>query len=219
MQWYYNEGSERRGPVSHEELQGLIAQGVVGADNLAWREGMANWVRAGDLPELARFFETPPSAEGSPPAEPPPPPSHAASAFGQSAVNSPGPARPASPGFGSYASGSSAYGGASQNIYGDRQRMQYGVPDNNGFAVASLVLGILSLMMFCCCGFVLGIPGIICGHVARAQIRDSNGGQTGEGLAMAGLIISYLGTVISICFLIYSMVTADQNPGFQPWQP
>jgi len=74
-------------------------------------------------------------------------------------------------------------------------------------------------MMFCCCGFVLGIPGIICGHVARAQIRDSNGGQTGEGLAMAGLIISYLGTVISICFLIYSMVTADQNPGFQPWQP
>jgi len=25
--------------------------------------------------------------------------------------------------------------------------------------------------------------------------------------------------VISICFLIYSMVTADQNPGFQPWQP
>ena len=218
MQWYYNEGSERRGPVSQEELQGLIARGVVGPDNLAWREGMANWVRAGDLPELAPYFQSPPASPEEAAEEPrqdPPGPS----AFGQAAANNSGSSRPAPTGFGSYASGSSSYSGAAQSIYGDRHRMQYGVSDNNGFAIASLVLGILSLLMFCCCGFVFGIPGIVCGHVARAQIRESDGAQTGDGIALAGLIVGYIGTVLSICFFIYGMVAEPNHPGFQPWQP
>ena len=218
MQWYYNEGSERRGPVSHEEMQGLIARGVVGVDNLAWREGMANWVRAGDLPELAPFFQAPqaPASAEPPTAEPQPSPA-APSAFGQTAANQPAAGQPAAPGFGSYASGSSAQGGGAHSIYGDRQRMQYGVPDNNGFAIASLVLGILSLLMFCCCGFVLGIPGIICGHIARVQIRESEGAQTGDGFALAGLIIAYIGTILSLAFFIYGMVAEPTHPNFQEW--
>lgn len=216
MQWYYNEGSERRGPVSHEEMQGLIAQGAVGVDNLAWREGMANWVRVGDLPELASFFQASQAAAEPPITEAQQPPA-GPSAFGQPAANQPASNQPASPGFGSYASGSSAQGGGVHSIHGDRQRMQYGVPENNGFAIASLVLGILSLLMFCCCGFVLGIPGVICGQIARVQIGESEGRQTGDGLALAGLIISCIGTALSIGFFIYSLVTAEQRQGFQPW--
>lgn len=62
-------------------------------------------------------------------------------------------------------------------------------PQNNGLAVASLVLGIAS---WACLGPLCGIPAIICGHMARGQIRNSNGTQTGETLALVGLVIAYV---------------------------
>lgn len=125
--------------------------------------------------------------------------------------------QPAASGFGSYASGSSAQGGV-HSIYGDRQRMQYGVPETNGFAIASVILGPLGMCGFCCCaGLWLGIPGVICGHIARTQIEDSNGSQTGGGIAQAGLITSYLAVVITIAWIVYNMVTADQSPNFENW--
>lgn len=43
MNWYYASGAEQKGPVSEQELQGLIQQGAVNAQTLVWREGMANW--------------------------------------------------------------------------------------------------------------------------------------------------------------------------------
>lgn len=63
-------------------------------------------------------------------------------------------------------------------------------PSNNGLAIGALVLGIASFA--CMIGPLLSIPGIICGHVARGQIRNSNGTQTGETLALVGLVIGYL---------------------------
>jgi general secretion pathway protein G len=63
----------------------------------------------------------------------------------------------------------------------------------SGLAIASLVLGILSCTIL---GFVAGIPAILCGHSAR---RKAGGG----GLAVAGLVLGYVGTVLSaILFLI-----------------
>jgi Domain of unknown function (DUF4190)/GYF domain 2 len=56
-------------------------------------------------------------------------------------------------------------------------------------AIASLVLGVLggSLLFF-----VGSILGIIFGHIALVQIKQSEGQMAGQGLAMAGLILSYL---------------------------
>jgi hypothetical protein len=46
------------------------------------------------------------------------------------------------------------------------------------------------------------IAAIICGHIARSQIEKSNGNQTGSGMALAGLIISYLVLIVGLLILI-----------------
>ncbi len=62
-----------------------------------------------------------------------------------------------------------------------------------GLAIASLVLGLASLVA---CAFT-GIPAIICGHVAVAKIKRSNGTLAGNGMAVTGLIMGYLVTLLS----------------------
>ena len=56
----------------------------------------------------------------------------------------------------------------------------------NGLAGGSLACSIVGLLMP-----LLLIPGVIMGHIARDQIRARN--QRGDGLAIAGLVIGYLG--------------------------
>lgn len=60
----------------------------------------------------------------------------------------------------------------------------------NGLAITSLVLGIVGIVGSCLTGaiaLVLGILAIIFGAIALKQIRDR--GQSGRGLALAGLIL------------------------------
>jgi len=64
-----------------------------------------------------------------------------------------------------------------------------------GQAIASLVLGILSLACFT---FLSGIPAIILGHIARKKARVDPNRFGGEGLALAGLILGYAGTALTI---------------------
>jgi hypothetical protein len=65
-------------------------------------------------------------------------------------------------------------------------------------AVVSLIFGILWL-------FWLGsLVAVVCGHVARAQIRRS--GEAGDGAAIAGLILGYLGVVTFLLWLLVFMV-------------
>jgi len=59
-------------------------------------------------------------------------------------------------------------------------------------AIASLVLGVLGFVS----AGLTGIPGVICGHVALGKIKKSGGALGGKGLAIAGLITSYLATMI-----------------------
>ena len=61
-------------------------------------------------------------------------------------------------------------------------------------AIWSLILGILS---FLCFGLFTGIPAVICGHLARSNIRKSQGALTGSGMALAGLILGYIGIVVT----------------------
>ena len=57
----------------------------------------------------------------------------------------------------------------------------------NGLAVASLTAGILWL------GWLGSIAAVLFGHLALAQIKRSAGRQTGQALAVAGLVVGYLG--------------------------
>ena len=58
-----------------------------------------------------------------------------------------------------------------------------------GTAVASLVLGILGLILI---GPLGSIPAVICGHMALARIKKSPEELGGDGLALAGLILGYV---------------------------
>jgi hypothetical protein len=71
-------------------------------------------------------------------------------------------------------------------------------PEQNGLAITSLVLGLLSLACF---GFLTGVPAIICGHLARSRARQLPGQYGGAGFALAGLITGYIGTVVTLLIL------------------
>jgi hypothetical protein len=66
---------------------------------------------------------------------------------------------------------------------------------NSPLAVWSLILGILAIIS---CGPVSGIPAIICGHMARSKIKMEPDTLTGDGMALAGLIMGYFSIVVVI---------------------
>jgi len=76
-------------------------------------------------------------------------------------------------------------------------------PPANGFAIASLVLGILS---FVCMNCLTAIPGIIFGHVAMAQTGRLGSRTGGRGMAIAGLILSYLALAICLALLAFYVI-------------
>lgn len=71
------------------------------------------------------------------------------------------------------------------------------VPQTSNLAIASLVLSTATLVL----GPLGFIPGIICGHIARARIKK-NSSLAGDGLAKAGLIIGYLFLAVGLLALI-----------------
>ncbi|EEF58484.1 DUF4190 domain-containing protein [Pedosphaera parvula] len=68
-------------------------------------------------------------------------------------------------------------------------------PESSGLAIASMIMGILSLV---CLGFLSGIPAIICGKIGKTKIRNSAGTLTGSGFATAGIITGWIGTMLSV---------------------
>src|SRR5215831_14119492 len=85
------------------------------------------------------------------------------------------------------------------------QRQAYSSPSTDGHAIASLILGLSSVLCFT---IFAGIPAIILGHISYSRIRRSMGRLKGEGMALAGLIMGYL----SIPWLL--IVVAIAIPGF-----
>lgn len=57
----------------------------------------------------------------------------------------------------------------------------------NGMALTSMILGILWLY------WIGSILALIFGYRARREIKESNGSQTGDGLATAGIVLGWVG--------------------------
>jgi hypothetical protein len=62
-------------------------------------------------------------------------------------------------------------------------------PKTNGLAIASLALGILSVLL-CGVGIVFAIPGLICGIMGMNRVKNSGGTEQGHGLALTGTVMS-----------------------------
>jgi hypothetical protein len=74
-------------------------------------------------------------------------------------------------------------------------------------AVASMVLGLAGLLFV---PIVCSIAAVICGHMARSQIRQGEGRVGGDGMAMTGLITGYLGLVIYLVLAAWIVVWISQ---------
>jgi Domain of unknown function (DUF4190) len=75
----------------------------------------------------------------------------------------------------------------------------------NGFAVASLVCSCAGLF------FLPAIAGVVFGFIARAQIKRSSGGQKGNGLALAGIIVGFGWLALVVLGLVLG--TGDSSSG------
>jgi hypothetical protein len=80
---------------------------------------------------------------------------------------------------------------------------------NDSFAVASLVLGVVSIAMALCCGlFVIPLAGtgLVLGIIANNRISQSNGAIGGKPLALSGIICSIVAFVIlALTFFVSSI--------------
>ena len=68
----------------------------------------------------------------------------------------------------------------------------------NGTAEASLVLGILGLTFV---PLVASVVGLVLGYVAKGQIDRSSGQQTGRGLAVAGIVLGWIGIAFAVAVM------------------
>lgn len=80
----------------------------------------------------------------------------------------------------------------------------------SGLAIASMVCGILGLVL-CFLFGILGVPAVICGHMALHQIANSRNLVVGRGMALAGLICGYLSLLMLLMFvgqIVFAMVNS-----------
>jgi uncharacterized membrane protein len=77
-------------------------------------------------------------------------------------------------------------------------------PRTNGFAIASMVLGILWIY------WIGSVLALVFGYKAKQEIAASNGGQGGAGMATAGIVLGWVGVatfVISLGFFIAAIAS------------
>jgi hypothetical protein len=80
-------------------------------------------------------------------------------------------------------------------------------PSTNGLAIAALILGLVGWMP---CG--LGsIIAVVFGFVARGQIKESRGRQSGDGMALAGIILGFLGIALVVLWVVLIAVSSPDN--------
>jgi hypothetical protein len=117
------------------------------------------------------------------------------SPYGQDPYAAPGSGAPQYP-----SSGAPQYPPAGQQYppspYGQPQYVGYGPQTRtNSLAIASLVCSLAGLVT------CISAPvGIVLGHIAKRQIRET--GEQGEGLANAGLWVGYILTVLGALLFI-----------------
>lgn len=134
-----------------------------------------------------------------PPPPPPPPPPGGGGGY---PVPPPPPGQyqpPAGPGYvpppppGGYPPGGYPPGGYMPGGYG------YAAPRTDGLAIASLIVGILSLVcFFVCLGILAGPAAAIMGFISRQRIATSGGSLSGGTMALAGLILGVIGFLVSV---------------------
>jgi hypothetical protein len=87
---------------------------------------------------------------------------------------------------------------------------------DSSLAVSSLVCGLLGWTFI---PFFGALAAVITGHLAKKEIRENKGSLTGDGMAVAGLVLGYtqLGLIALaiICIVAFAIaVAAGASSGF-----
>lgn len=77
----------------------------------------------------------------------------------------------------------------------------------NGMAIASLVLGIVWIY------WIGSILALVFGYVALRQIRDANGWQQGRGMAIAGIVLGWIGVGTLTLLIVLAIAASDEDDG------
>jgi hypothetical protein len=75
------------------------------------------------------------------------------------------------------------------------------VNTTNGMAIASMVLGIVWVY------WIGSILALVFGYVALGQIRQR--GQQGKGMAIAGIVLGWVGAATLIAIIIFAITSAS----------
>jgi uncharacterized membrane protein len=76
---------------------------------------------------------------------------------------------------------------------------------NNSMATAALILGGLEFFT----AGLTAIPAVICGHIARGQIKQT--GEEGNGMAVAGLVLGYLAIGFVALLVMIAAIAANRS--------
>jgi Domain of unknown function (DUF4190) len=191
MPWYYA-GPEAKpvGPISAEELHSRRAGGIISPETYVIEQTgqpleTLSWKRYQDLfPAGSAALPPLPPVPAFPPTPPPVPLTAQPHPLFPSAAPNPlqHPAFPHAP----------------------RPDPYYGKPKpTNGYCAWGFGLGVASLVLFIVCGLGL-LPGIIAIPLCIAGLVQlhKHHEQSGKGLAIAGLVLSVLGLLLSLGVLI-----------------
>lgn len=78
-----------------------------------------------------------------------------------------------------------------------------------GFAVASMVCGVLSLAVCCCTGFLSVIPG---GLGILFAVLTKRSGRKMHPMCNAGICLSVIGIILGILMTVFSFYVTFNNP-------
>lgn len=182
MNWYYAKNGAQQGPISLEDMKSRIAMGEIGDSDLAWREGMSDWMPVGTIAELKPAPPAPAEDRG----------------FAAPATSTPAYAPTSSPAQSPAATQEPYRSPAAAPAQGV-QPMAHAQPPSQGLAIASLICGILSLIG-CCAWFLmipLGLVAIILGVIALSKAKGDPARYSGKGMATTGIITGILGLIAS----------------------
>ncbi len=96
------------------------------------------------------------------------------------------------------------------------QQQQQGFPmgpRTDGFAITSMVLGIIAVVS-CYFGAIPGLIAVIFGHLSLGKIKKDPQTIGGKGMAIAGLVTGYIGIAVTIfCVVALALaVNSDDGP-------
>jgi hypothetical protein len=209
MLWYYHRDGAQMGPVSWQELVVSARAGGLGASDLVWTEGMAQWQAAATIPGLLPPRVVPVQAPAAPPSMPPvrpaPAPPPAQTVYTAPLAAQPAPAvmpRPAA----AAPAPRPAYARPPAPAASPAPKGWVFVPAGwSGWAVASGYLGLLS---------ILGYPAVVSLIVSLIALRDlrKHPEKQGRRRAWFGLVMGALGTIAVAVIVGFHLIANLPEP-------